>query len=289
MEILHISNDEINNLNKLVLNDNVSNTESDVFFYHYSGRKYVLKELDFFDKNKWDNKIRTLLSIDGNRDVIPNYFIKPEFLLSSNYEIKYWASSFFDGVNLNFILNNKNISFDIKKKYLRRIGYILKQMDYIRRNTKLNDFYIGDLNENNFIVDSSGRILICDIDSIKINGNKSSVSKYINPFSLFNKAGTSKYTIDNSVSRVSDYVVDNNTDLYCYNIMIMNFLSGKRINDITIEEFYRYLNYLNDIGIDHNMIEIFNKIILEEDNCNPCYYIDSLTEDKFIKARRYNV
>lgn len=289
MKILHISNDDNSSLNRLVLNEKVSNTESDIFLYDYNGSKYILKELYPFEKNKCDNRIRTLLNIESNNNIIPDYFIKPEFLVSLDYQIKYWSSRFIDGINLNVIINNDNISFDIKKKYLKRIGHILKQMDYIRRNTKLNDFYIGDLNENNFIVDKNGRLLICDVDSIKINGNKSSVSKYINPFSLFSKAGTRKYRVDNSDNRIADYVIDKNTDLYCYNIMIMNFLYGGEVNDIDTEEFYRFLNYLDGINIDHNMISMFNKIILEEDNSNPCYYIDSLTDNKIIKARKFKM
>lgn len=286
MRILHITDTENNNLNKLTLDNNIANTESNIFLYKHNDIDYVLKELDDFNKNKWNNKIRTLLSIDNNRIFVPDYFIKPEFLVLSGYKLKYWASRKINGINFNSILDNSNISLEVKKKYLKRIGYILKHMDYIRRSTILNDFYIGDLHESNFIIDKYGKLLVCDIDSMKINGNKSSVSKYINPFSLFSKAGTKKYRLDTSPNRVADYLIDKNTDLYCYNIMIMNFLYGSIINDITVEDFYRYLNYLDDIGIDYNMIDIFNKIILEEDNRNPCYYIDSLTDDKIVKARK---
>lgn len=284
MEILHMVSNEIANLNGLDLG-----TESSVYNYKYRDKEYALKELDYYDKNKWDNKMRTLLSVDSNRDIIPDYFIKPEFFISSDYTIRYWASRYVNGINFNSLLNDKEVSFDVKKGYLKRIGYILKQMDYIRRNSLLSDFYIGDLHENNFIIDRSGRLLVCDVDSIKINGNKSSVSKYLNSFSLFSKAGSKKYKIDNSDNRIGDYIVDKNTDLYCYNIMVMNFLCGKCINDISVDNFYRYLNYLNAIGIDYEMVEMFNKLLSNEDNANPCYYIDSLTDDKLVRARRFNL
>lgn len=284
MEILHMTSNEIANLNELDLG-----TESSVYKYKYRDKEYVLKELDYYDKNKWDNKMRTLLSVDGSRGIIPDYFIKPEFLISSDYVIRYWASKYADGINLSSILFDKEVDINVKKRFLKRIGYILKHMDYIRRNSLLRDFYIGDLHENNFIIDRSGRLLVCDIDSIKINGNKSSVGKYLNPFALIGKCGADKYKMDNSDNRIGDYIVDKNTDLYCYNIMIMNFLYGGKINDISLEEFYRYLNYLDDIGIDYEMVEMFNKIILDEDNVNPCYYIDSLTEDKVIKARKFKM
>ena len=286
MEILHIEDTERANLKGFVLDNSIANTESDLFLYRHGDIEYVLKELNSFDKNKFDNRVRTLLSIDSNSVFIPDYFIKPEFLVSLDYELRYWASRRINGINFNSILNDNSISLEVKKKYLKKIGYILKHMDYIRRSTVLKDFYIGDLHESNFIVDKNDKLLICDVDSMKINGNRSSVSKYINPFSLFGKAGTKKYRLDTSPNRIADYIVDKNTDLYCYIIMIMNFLCGGRINDISIEDFYRYLNYLDSIGIDHNMIEMFNKIILEEDNSNPCYYIDSLSEDKIVKARR---
>ncbi len=283
-----MSNNEIVNLNKLELG-NTLNTESDIFMYKYDDKEYVLKELDHFDKNRCDNKMRTLLSIDNNREIIPDYFIKPEFFMSYDYQIKYWASKYVCGINLNSILNDKEVSIDVKKRYLKRIGYILKQMDYIRRNSLLRDFYVGDLHENNFIIDRSGALLICDVDSMKINGNKSSVCKYLNPFALIGKACSDKYKMDVSDNKIGDYIVDKNTDLYCYNIMILNFLYGGKINDISLEEFYRYLNYLNDIGIDCDMIEMFSKLLSRDDNVNPCYHIDSLTEDKVVKARRFNM
>jgi len=284
VKILHMSDNEMVNLNKLEMG-NTLNTEADIFRYKYDGREYVLKDLDFLDKNRWDNKMRTLLSVDSNREIIPDYFIKPEFFMSYDYVIRYWASRYVNGICFNSILNDKEVDINVKKRYLKRIGYILKQMDYIRRNSLLRDFYVGDLHENNFIIDRSGRLLVCDIDSIKINGNKSSVGKYLNPFALIGKCGADKYKMDNSNNRIGDYIVDKNTDLYCYNIMILNFLYGKCINDISVNNFYRYLNYLNDIGIDYEMIEMFNKLLSNEDNVNPYYFIDSLTEDKVIKAR----
>ena len=285
LKIIHLSNEDIRNLNRLIIDVNILNTESNLFLYQYRNKQYVLKEMFPEEKNKFDNKMRTLLSVDSNTDIIPAFFIKPKFLVSSDYSIKYWSSDFINGFNLNSVLNDNRLSLEIKKKYLKRVGLILKQMDYIRKNTYLNDFYIGDLNENNFIVDRNDKILVCDVDSIKIDGNKSSVSKYLSPFSLLNKSGVQKYKIDNTEGRIGDFVIDKNTDLYCYVIIVLNFLYGGNINNISIDDFYRFLSYLDDIKVDNYLIEIFNRIILEEDNVNPCYYIDSLTDNQIVKAR----
>lgn len=285
MKVINLSSSDIDNLESINLSENISNSESDIFLYHNKKGTDVLKKLYYFDKNKYDNKIRTLLSVDNNTHTIPNYFIKPKYFVSCDNLIQYWASQYILGFNLKKILNDDNLSFEVKKNYLKRIGMILEEISFIRNRTPLKDFYIGDLHEDNFLVDLEGNLMVCDIDSIKINGNKPPVSKYINPFSLFNRAGINKYMKFNSENKVGDYIINQNTDLYCYNIILLNFICGCKVNDISIKGFYDYLNIMESSGLDYRMIEIFNKILSEEDNCNPYDFIDSISYRKVLKIR----
>ena len=286
MKVIELSKERINNLERLQINKGSIATEADLYIFYYNKIKYILKELYPFEYIKYENKLRTLLSIEANSSIIPDYFVKPMLFVSNGEAINYWGSNFIRGINLDIILNNEKIPFEIKKKNLIRIGSILKEMDDIRRNTSLKDFYIGDLHESNFIVDKNGQLLICDLDSIKINGNKSSNAKYLTPFSLFNKIDLSdKYKNDLSINRVGDYVANKNTDLYCYMMILLNFITNRRVNNIEIKNFYNYLNYFGDIGINNNLIEAFSRILSSDDNINPYEYVDTLSNKQISQVR----
>lgn len=82
---------------------------------------------------------------------------------------------------------------------------------------------------------------------------------------------------------MTNYKVDENTDLYCYTIIILNYLYGENINNMQIEEFY---NYLNNIGIDYKLLECFERIVSNGNNINPVLYIDNLTVSQIGKARK---
>lgn len=277
------------NYRRLVIDNGILQTEADLYIFYYLKKKYVLKQMYPFEFKKYENKIKTLLSVEEHDSIVPEYFIKPRFLVRADDDHPlgdYWASDFVNGTNLNLILKDDRIPFNTKKKYLIKIGSILKEMDDIRKHTSLNNFFIGDLHENNFMVDRQGNLLVGDIDSIRIAGNKSSTARYLTPFSLFNKVDLeSKYKSDLSDDKIGDYIVDRNTDLYCYMMILLNFLTDKRINGIEISDFYRYLNYFNDIGIDEDLIVAFSKVLTSEDNINPYEYVSTLTENQVAKAR----
>ena len=73
------------------------------------------------------------------------------------------------------------------------------------------------------------------------------------------------------------FIPDENTDLYCYIIVILNFLYGDNIQNFTINDFYNYLEYLQHIGINHELLSIFEKIATGSENENPGELLDSLT------------
>ena len=85
---------------------------------------------------------------------------------------------------------------------------------------------------------------------------------------------------------MTDFRVNENTDINCYTIIILNYLYNGKINNIGIEEFYRYINYLNDIGVDKELIQCFNKILMCGDNINPCNYIYTQTHKQICQARK---
>ena len=55
---------------------------------------------------------------------------------------------------------------------------------------------------------------------------------------------------------------------------------------MTTNEFYDYLNYLELIGINKELIDCFEKILLNCDNENPVEYLSSLTTNNITMANK---
>ena len=56
---------------------------------------------------------------------------------------------------------------------------------------------------------------------------------------------------------------------------------------MSIVEFYNYLNYLNKIGVDKTLTDIFNNLLTPKDNINPVNYLDTLTNEQIVRAKEY--
>ena len=115
------------------------------------------------------------------------------------------------------------------------------------------------------------------MDSCKINGNIPFPSRYLSPISHINEY--SKYKKVGDVSLIGEsFKIDENTDYYCYIVMLLNYLYGKSITKLSIEEFYDYLSYLHDIGVSYELINMFGLIYTEHANVNPFEYLDELSK-----------
>ena len=219
------------------------NTESNLYIYPQNNKKRILKV--FYNMNY--NKILTInllnyykndidieeLSLDSDLVSIEN---KPAGILSD----------YIDGTVLSNIIYDKGISINYKIDILKKVGVVLDKMKKARK--KINDFYIGDLHEDNIIV-CGDTIKIMDMDSSKIMDNEPSQSKYLTRLARRKK-------IDSII------IPNESTDNYCFNMMILNALFSKDISKLSIDEFYRYIEYLYSIDIDINLINNFNNMYL---------------------------
>ena len=79
---------------------------------------------------------------------------------------------------------------------------------------------------------------------------------------------------------------DENSDLYCYSIILLNFLYGTNVNNMNLNEYYTYLTYLSDIGIDKELIDIFANLLKAKQNQNPYHLLDTLSYEQIGKASR---
>lgn len=286
MQIINMSKTKLNSLEQLILPKNVTSTECELFKYPYYGKEKLLKKLHRTDGIIFANKLYTIEALNANKDSMPSNFVLPESLVSINKKIEAFTMKYIKGINLSVILNNHDITYEEKIHYLKSIGRILEQMQNIRKYTNLNNFYLGDIHEDNFLVERDKQeIYIVDLDSCKIAGNKSFPGRYLTNSSLI-KYNNTKYQTLSQTDDLADYKIDENTDIYCYIIMILNYLYDGRVDRLSLDKFYDFINYLEDIKVNIELIECFNKIVVGGNNINPCNYLDTLTPKQVAGARR---
>lgn len=286
MQIINMSKTKLNSLEPLILPKNVTSTECELFKYPYYGKEKLLKKLHRTDGIIFANKLYTIEALNANKDSMPSNFVLPESLVSINKKIEAFTMKYIKGINLSVILNNPDITYEEKIHYLKSIGRILEQMQNIRKYTNLNNFYLGDIHEDNFLVERDKQeIYIVDLDSCKIAGNKSFPGRYLTNSSLI-KYNNTKYQTLSQTDDLADYKIDENTDIYCYIIMILNYLYDGRVDRLSLDKFYDFINYLEDIKVNIELVECFNKIVVGGNNINPCNYLDTLTPKQVAGARR---
>lgn len=225
----------------------------------------------------FSNKLYTINSlIDLSERIDMPEMVFPECLLTVDDEVVGFSMLLIDGVTLADILFNSDIDIKVKVKYLKQIGSILEKMASVRKeNPKLN-WYLNDLHERNFMVDlEKERLYAVDLDSCRILGNHPFVSKYLSLFSPLIDF-PEKYHTDFQISCGGDFVADENADLYCYAMLVIDFLYGARINYASKEEYFGYLEYLKSIGAPRELVDAWAKVYSNDNNVNFAPLLDSL-------------
>ena len=294
METISLTKKRFESLTPYELPNYVYNTEGTLYILPIKNRwntgMKLLKRLYLTNGLVFGNKLQTINSLIDNREELAiDEIVFPEKIATIGGEIVGFTMPLIDSINLSTALRDKDISNERKIKYLKQIGAILEKMKLRREYTSVSDFYINDLHESNFIVDNSDNVRVIDIDSCKINGNGIFSSKYLSSKSFINEIY--KYQKNNNQTKYEQNpysyhkystdmsgasIPDENTDLYCYIIVILNFLYEGNISHFTLEEFYEYIDYLQTIGIDKELLDIFDKIVSESTNENPYMLLDSI-------------
>ena len=236
MKIITLSKKKFKELEKISLSREIFNTEGILYDFNYKGDKKILKKLYILNGSVFANKLYTLEMLDNNKEYLPNSFVIPDYLCTVNGEIAGFTMPKIEGTNLSTILQSSNGDYKEQIYYLKKIGEILNQLHNIRKYTSLKNIYINDLHDSNFIVDNRNRELrVIDLDSCKIGSNKPFASRFLTPASII--SGVDKYKL-NEDENSSGYIIPNSdSDLYCYSIIILNYLYGNKIGSIGIENF----------------------------------------------------
>ena len=163
---------------------------------------------------------------------------------------------------------------------------MLEQLDRIRKNTSLTDIYINDLHESNFVVNDKNRELyVIDLDSCKIKNNQPAPAKYLTPRTLVNVVQGKYQFADPECPTYGHVIADENSDLFCYTMMFLNYIYGENIVNFNLEEYYDYLEYLRTLGYSEEFINALRLIVIPQKNENISQYLDELTPEQIYRSR----
>lgn len=291
MKTLNISKNAFKKLQQFMIDKRLSNTEAN-FYLFYEKDKWntdpkLIKFLFHTSGPVYSNKLFTINELIDNREMIniPE-LILPEKLAIVDGNIIGHTIPYIENTNFSLILDDYSITNKEKLEMFRQIGNILEQMKGVREKTVLNDFFLNDLHEGNFILNKeTNKINVIDLDSAKISGNKPFEAKYLTPKSPISTM-PKKY-IQNQDLRFPGFIIsDENSDYYCYIIMVLNFLYKGNIRELTIDKFYTYLNYLRSLGLSYELLDKFSKIYEYVNNENIKDYLDLISDDIIHKSRK---
>ncbi len=299
MEIVNMSKKKYNNLIDLELDSSIINTEAKLLIANLRNKLKVFKNLHRLSGPTFANKLYTLELLDTFREYLPESFVIPDYLCSVQGSIEGFAMELVEGPVLSVYLKDNTVPLESKIHYLKEVSKLLDQLDKIRINSPLDSIYINDLHDANIIIDKETKdIKVIDLDSCKIADNKPFPSKVLSPMALLNYVDN-KYEIYSKNYGMYDendkynyraefgYIVPSrDTDIYCYIIMVLNFLYGYNINNLKLDEYYEYMYYLESIGIHHELIDYFIKIVSNADNELPYEELDSITDEQYYRAKK---
>lgn len=283
MEIVTLTKRQFDNLKEYQLPTYLFAAEAKLYILPTTNKwvtgNKLLKRFYITSGQTFDNKLRTIKTLIDYKQVIniPE-MVLPEKIAVVDGKIVGYTMELVPSFNLEQALSSDEISIERKIKYLYQIGEILEKMEHVRQYKELQDFYLNDIHENNFVVDlTTDSIRVIDTDSCNIKGNNTTTigSKYLQGNTII--ANIPKYKQDESFVYGCSFLPSRDTDLYCYTIMILNFLYGGDIEKLEVEELYDYLEYLSQIGIDIKLINSFKKIISNAPNENPYKLLEGLT------------
>ncbi len=234
MKTIDISKRKFSNLQPLILSNKIVNTEAVIYHFRYSSDyDGVLKKLYLSSGNVFASKLYTIEMLNYHRDILPESFVIPDALVSVRGEIVGFCMPKVMGDNLSVLLSDDNVDYREQLFYLKCVGEEIEKLNNIRKYSYLKDIYFGDLQECNFVVDrNSKKLFAVDLDSCKISGNVAMASRYLNPKALLDST-INKYTVNKDDNVLAYIIPTSNSDLYCYNIMVLNYLYGDNINNLS--------------------------------------------------------
>lgn len=270
MKIRAYNEREFKKLKKFELHPSISHSECDLFIIedkdHWNKHHTLVKIFNQTNGEYFSNKLYTIHALVDNLDKIGiDELVLPSALFAIDGEIRGYSMPFIEeSFNLGLLLKSKTVSLDKKMIALQKIGALLNKV--MKLEEFEGSFYLGDIHEGNFIYDiNKGIYRAVDLDSCKIGNNNPSSAQYL---SLNRKLEDfpNKYPTFQMDQFISFYENNEATTILCYIYMILNTISGIKVHDLSVEEYYNYLQYLKDNGIPSELVDYFTLIYTPSKN-----------------------
>lgn len=277
MHVINLRMHELRKLKELPLEKGILNTEALMLVLNKKNSpdrvERVFKYLDAQeDPEIMSKKLYTVTTLNQLSDYQEiSELVIPDSIIYVNGKI--------GGFGLPLIKNHRNfgafihddsIPLENKLFYMEKLGALIDKVE--RVNNSYNRFQFGDLNEFNFVIDQDNQIKAIDLDSAYLGVGEPLQMAYYLLKNQYVKSIPEKYKCtDKGIIIPTD-----NTDLYCYNMILLNILSGEVLYRLDINTYYEYLNYIKDLGLPDKLLEAFYRIYIPSDNINPREYLQDI-------------
>ena len=269
MNEITLKESDVSKLKKYPLG-NIISTESEILYYKRDkddwNNSTLIKKLYLTDGKRVQRKEETLDVVkDSELSTYKELVLPNEIVTIGGKKSGFTINEVTDSVNLSLFLSNPKIHDRYKMDVLKKIGELVKKVQ-----CQSQEFYFGDLQDLNILVGKDREIYVVDLDSSAVTRRNPIEAKYI--------------VIDRKTHEVNKYKVNKlkktypsrNTDLFCYNIMVLNYIAGEKTTRYTYDEYYDYIGYLEYIGLPKSLIEIYMNLYNEKDNESVVDYLDEI-------------
>lgn len=277
MKVLNITNHQFRKMNEYVPNNDIKHMECTLYLLKeknkWNSNYKLFKKFNKVSGEYFSSKLYIINELINNRTEIElDELVYPDSLISVDNEIVGYSMDFIEhNININKLLNSPNFDFKFKINILKEIGLLLEKIK------EKGIITLSDIHEGNFIYDlDSKKVKAIDLDSCKIGKNDGSLSKYLT-FSQNLWDYPHKYPLNED----DIHIPNMNTTYLSYIYIVLNFISGcNYINNLPIDTYYRYLEYLRKNGYNQELVDIFSLIYTKADNQTPLYLLDEIKEEK---------
>lgn len=269
--------DEINKYPLLTHNKSM---EADIHIYNESE---LLKIFHFYSENKITT-LQDLEEMENELKLVQELLLFKKYISNRKEIIGILIDKGYE-IDLQKFLN-ETLSFQDLIFVFKNIGCVLEQLDYLRKKEHiLTNFFIGDIHEKNILVNKDTKqIQFIDLDSSKTKNNRAYLTKYLNfpkTFSYVKNNLSFKYPWD-----VYNFSNNQNTDLYCYMVILLKALFKIDIHLMNLDTFYKQMLDLKEQGLPEPLFQAFFHLYSPVDNINPYQYLDYIPES-FERKRNF--
>lgn len=280
MKEITITKRALDRLKKYELHDSIISTESELYYLkkYYDKPALLLKKLFTPTDRVIEDKVRVIEELCGSEELqgIKELVIPKDLVVLGGKPIGLAVDEVPNSENLGVVFNDPNIAMSKKIKLVSKVGKIVQRTTSLEKN-----FFFTDLHEFNFLVDDKDKLFAVDLDSSAVDSEKAMASKYL--------------AVDKKLHKVNKYNItpsglaypDRNSEIYCYNMMVLNLLSEDKAHRIKIDDYYDYLLYLELLGVGDSILEPLSRMYTEQDNILITDIKKNIPKNKDISYKTY--